>query len=164
MRTLVPVAATLAGLIVLAGCSASPGPPPPPPEVAFTVAAEKVTAKPYLYCDVEITDCKRDNTAQVTLEVAPGTPVGVRVPEEVSDTPWSVVIQYRTAAGEQQPPQTVATFGPGKASSFEAEPPGAGDQLQTVEVKQAGAKLVRGESGDPEPVTRGVWSAQVEAP
>ncbi|MPZ80125.1 MAG: DUF2771 family protein [Actinophytocola sp.] len=161
MRTLVPVAALLVGLLVPAGCSASPGPPPPPPRVDFTVAAHKVTAKPYLYCDVEVNDCKRDNTAQVKLKVAPGTPVRVRVPKEVSDTPWSVVIQYRTAAGEQKAPETVATFAPGKSSSFDAEPPGAGDQLQTVEVKQAGAKLVRGETGDPEPVTRGVWSAQV---
>jgi hypothetical protein len=151
----------LVGLLVLAGCSSAPEPPPPPPKVDFTVAATKVTAKPYLYCDVQVQDCKRDNTAQVKLKVAPGTPVRVRVPKEVADTPWSVVIQYRTAAGEQKAPETVATFSPGKSSSFEAKPPGAGDQLQTVEVKQAGAKLVQGAAG-PEAVTRGVWSAQVE--
>ncbi|MGH3759939.1 MAG: DUF2771 family protein [Gemmatimonadales bacterium] len=157
MRTLV-LAAVVVGL---AGCSSPPAPPPPPPRVDFTVAAGKVSAKPYLYCDVEISDCKRDTTAQVTLKAAPGTPVRVRVPEQVADTPWSVVIQYRTAAGVQKQPETVATFGPGKQDSFEAKAPGAGDQLQTVEVKQAGGKLIQGDAG-PEAVTRGVWSAQVE--
>jgi uncharacterized protein DUF2771 len=144
-----------------AGCSSQPEPPPPPPRVDFTVAADKVSAKPFLYCDIDIENCKRDSAAQVTLTVAPGTPVRVRVPKEIADTPWSVVIQYRTAAGVQQQPRTVATFGPGKRDSFEAKPPGARDQLQTVEVKQAGGKLVAGEDG-PEPVTRAVWSAQVK--
>ena len=158
MRTLVLAAAAA---LLVTGCSAEPETPPPPPSVDFSVAANTVSAKPFLYCTVEINECKRDTTAQVELEAAPGTAVRVRVPKEVADTPWSVVIQYRTAAGEQRDPVTVATFGPGKQDSFEAKPPGAGDQLQTVEVKQAGGKLVQGESG-PEAVTRGVWSASVE--
>ncbi len=158
MRTLVLAAAAA---LLVAGCSAEPETPPPPPSIDFSVAAKTVSAKPFLYCTVEINECKRDTTAQVELQAAPGTPVRVRVPKEVADTPWSVVIQYRTAAGEQRDPETVATFGPGKQDTFEAKPPTAGDQLQTVEVKQAGAKLVQGESG-PEPVTRGVWSAAVE--
>jgi len=149
--------------VLLAGCGAAT-PPPEDPQVDFAVADTKVSAKPYLYCDVQVNDCKRDNTAQVSLKVAPGTPVRVRVPKEVADTPWSVVIQYRTAAGEQKAPETVATFAPGKSSTFDALPPGPGDQLQTVEVKQAGAKLVRDETGQPAAVSRGVWSAQVEAP
>ncbi|GAB3461622.1 hypothetical protein GCM10027436_70550 [Actinophytocola sediminis] len=132
--------------------------------VDFVVADEKVTATPYLYCDVQVKECKRDNAAQVDLEVAPGTPVRITVPDEVKQTPWSVVIQYTTAAGEQQAPQTVATFAPGKSSTYDALPPGKGDQLQTVEVKQAGAKLVRDEQGAPAAVSRGVWSAQVAAP
>jgi hypothetical protein len=159
VRKLVPLVAVL----VVAGCSSQPESPPPPPKVDFAVASTKVSAKPFLYCDIDIKDCKRDTRAQVTLEVAPGTPVTVRVPKEIADTPWSVVIQYRTAAGVQKDPETVGTFGPGKQDSFEAKPPGAGDQLQTVEVKQAGGKLIEGETG-PEAVTRGVWSAQVVAP
>ncbi len=155
---LVPVAIVA---LLAAGCSSQPEPPPAPPKVDFTVAAAKVSAKPFLYCDVEIKDCKRDTAAQITLKVAPGTPVRVRVPKEVADTPWSVVIQYRTAAGVEKEPETVATFGPGKQDSFEAKAPAAGDQLRTVEVKQAGGKLIQGAAG-PEPVTRGVWSAQVE--
>jgi hypothetical protein len=146
--------------LVLAGCSSAPEPAPPPPRIDFTIADNKVTAKPFLYCDVKVEDCKRDNTAMLTLPVPPGTPVRVTVPKEVADTPWSVVIQYRTAAGVQKNPVTVATFAPGKETTFEALPPGAGDQLQTVEVKQAGGVLVQGDTG-PEAVTRAAWSLQV---
>lgn len=158
MRTLVLAVVMLS----VAGCSGGSDAPPPPPKVEFTAATGTVAAKPFLYCDIDIKDCKRDTTAQIKIQVAPGAPVTVRVPQEVADTPWSVVIQYRTAAGEQRDPETVATFGPGKENSFVAKPPAAGDQLQTVEVKQAGGKLIQGETG-PEAVTRGVWSAQVTA-
>lgn len=161
MRSLVPLAAVVLGVVLaVAGCS-SPEAPAAPPKIDFTVAAGKVSAKPFLYCDIDIKDCKRDTAAQVKLKAAPGTTVEVRVPKEVADTPWSVVIQYRTAAGVDKQPETVAAFGPGKQDSFTAKAPGATDQLRIVEVKQAGGKLVQGESG-PEPVTRGVWSAQVE--
>lgn len=154
--------AALLGVLVLAGCSSAPDPPPPPPRVDFTIAAKKVAAKPFLYCDVKVEDCRRDNGAMLKLPVPPGTAVRVTVPREVADTPWSVVIQYVTAAGEQKQPETVATFAPGKETTFEALPPGAGDQLQTVEVKQAGGVLVQGDAG-PEAVTRAAWSLQVTA-
>ncbi len=151
-----------AAALVVAGCSNAPEPPPEPPKVDFTIGDKKSPAEPFLYCDIEVENCRRDNTAMLKLPVPPGTPVRVTVPKEVADTPWSVVIQYRTAAGEQKDPVTVATFGPGKETTFEAIPPGAGDQLQTVEVKQAGGVLVQGESG-PEPLTRAAWSLQVTA-
>jgi len=147
-------------LLVLAGCSSAPEPSPPPPKVDFLIAGKKTVAEPFLYCDVKVENCKRDNTAMLELPVPPGTPVRVTVPKDVSDTPWSVVIQYKTAAGEQKAPVTVATFAPGKETSFDALPPGTGDQLQTVEVKQAGGVLVKGEAG-PEAVTRAAWSLQV---
>lgn len=147
-------------VLVLAGCTSAPEETPPPPTIDFLIAGKKTTAKPFLYCDVKVEDCKRDNTAMLKLPVPPGTPVKVTVPKDVADTPWSVVIQYRTAKGEQKAPVTVATFAPGKETSYEALPPGDGDQLQTLEVKQAGGVLVEGETG-PEPVTRTAWSLQV---
>lgn len=147
-------------VLVLAGCTSAPEEAPPPPTIDFLIAGKKTTAKPFLFCDVKVEDCKRDNTAMLKLPVPPGTPVKVTVPKDVADTPWSVVIQYVTAKGEQKAPVTVATFAPGKETSFEALPPGEGDQLQTLEVKQAGGVLVEGETG-PEPVTRTAWSLQV---
>jgi uncharacterized protein DUF2771 len=150
-------------LLVLAGCSSNePAPAVPQPKVDFMIAGKKTTAKPFLYCDVKVEDCRRDNAAMLKLPVPPDTPVTVTVPKEVAETPWSVVIQYVTATGEQKAPVTVATFSPGKETTFEALPPDAGAQLQTVEVKQAGGVMIEGETG-PEPVTRAAWSLQVAA-
>ncbi|MFL6127307.1 DUF2771 family protein [Actinophytocola sp.] len=150
-------------LLVLAGCSSNgQAAAVPQPKIDFTVAARKVTAKPFLYCDLKVEDCRRDNAAMIKLSVPPNTPVRVTVPKEVADTPWSVVIQYTTVAGEQKAPVTVATFAPGKETTYEALPPEPGAQLQTVEVKQAGGVLVQGDNG-PEPVTRAAWSLQVTA-
>lgn len=148
-------------VVALAGCAQDPPPEPPAPKVDFTSGAKKISARPFLYCDINLEDCKQDNKAMVALVAGAGVPVHVRVPKEVADTPWSVVIQYKNAAGEQVPPETVATFGPGKSSTFEAKPPTPGDQLQTVEVKQAGGKLTRDADGQPAALTRGVWSAQI---
>jgi hypothetical protein len=150
-------------LSALAGCSSNePQAEVPQPRVDFTVAGKKTTAKPFLYCDIKVEDCRRDNTAMIKMPVPPGTAVTVTVPKEVADTPWSVVIQYKTAAGEQKAPVTVATFTPGKETTYEALPSEPGAQLQTVEVKQAGGVLIKGETG-PEPVTRAAWSLQVTA-
>jgi hypothetical protein len=150
-------------VLVLAGCSSNEPPPAVPrPRIDFTIAEKKVTAKPFIYCDIKVEDCRRDNTAMIKLPVPPGTSVLVTVPREVSETPWSVVIQYKTADGQQKEPVTVATFAPGKKTSYEALPTEPGAQLQTVEVKQAGGVMVQGQNG-PEPVTRAAWSLQVTA-
>ena len=150
-------------VLVLAGCSSNEPPAAvPQPRIDFTIAEKKVTAKPFLYCDIKVQDCRRDNKAMIKLPVPPGTAVHIRVPKEVADTPWSVVIQYKTADGQQKAPVTVATFAPGKESSYEALPTEPGAQLQTVEVKQAGGVMVQGQNG-PEPVTRAAWSLQVTA-
>ena len=150
-------------VLVLAGCSSNEPPAAvPQPKIDFIVASKKVTAKPFLYCDIKVEDCRRDNTAMIKLPVPPGTAVRVTVPKEVADTPWSVVIQYTTAAGEQKAPVTVATFAPGKETTYDAMPTEPGAQLQTVEVKQAGGVLMQGQNG-PEPVTRAAWSLQVTA-
>ncbi len=150
-------------LLVLAGCSSNEPPPAVPrPRIDFTIASKKVTAKPFIYCDIKVEDCRRDNTAMIKMPVPPGTAVRITVPREVADAPWSVVIQYKTADGQQKEPVTVATFAPRKENTYEALPSEPGAQLQTVEVKQAGGVLLQGQNG-PEPVTRAAWSLQVTA-
>ena len=151
-------------VLVLAGCSSNEPAQDavPRPQVNFTVAEKKVTAKPFIYCDIKVEDCRRDNKAMIKMAVPPGTAVHIAVPKEVADTPWSVVIQYRTADGQQKQPVTVATFAPGKQTTYDALPTEPGAQLQTVEVKQAGGVLAQGKNG-PEPVTRAAWSLQVTA-
>ncbi|HET9139601.1 DUF2771 family protein [Actinophytocola sp.] len=158
MHRIVPLAGFA---VLLAGCSDPP--PPALPEVSFSVQGSSVTARPFLHCDVMVTKCDRDNAALARMRVPPGNPVTVTVPPDVAASPWSVVVQYRTAGGEQKDPQTIATFVPDQSSSYTVALPGAGDQLQTVEVKQAGAKQESAAPGDIQLRARAVWSLQVDS-
>jgi hypothetical protein len=150
-------------VLVLAACSSTP-PAPPKPEVTFGARGASVSARPFLYCDVLVTKCDKDEGAQAKLKVPPGTPVTINVPQDVAASPWSVVIQYRTAGGEQKDPETVATFVPNEKHDYTVTPPASGGQLQTVEIKQAGAKQdPNAASGDIQLLARAVWSLQVES-
>jgi hypothetical protein len=151
----------LALVVLLAGCSASA---PPKPEVRFSVDGRTVTARPFLYCDVLVTKCDRDNGAQAKLTLGPGKQLTVAVPDEVAEAPWSVVVEYRTAAGEQKQPETVATFVPNERRDYTVALPAPGDQLQTVEIKQAGAKQdPAAAAGDIQLLARAVWSLQIQS-
>jgi hypothetical protein len=153
--------ALLAVGAMLAACSAAA---PPKPEVRFSVDGRTVTARPFLYCDVLVTKCDRDNGAQAKLILAPGKQVSVAVPNEVAEAPWSVVVEYRTATGEQKQPETVATFVPNERHDYTVALPAAGDQLQTVEIKQAGAKQdPAAAAGDIQLLARAVWSLQIQS-
>jgi uncharacterized protein DUF2771 len=149
-----------AAALLLAGCGEDP---PPLPEVSFTAEGTTVSARPFLHCDVLVTKCDRDNGAQARMRVPPGRPVTVAVPKEVAESPWSVVMQYRTASGEQKDPETVATFVPNERSDYTVQPPGPGDQLQTIEIKQASAKQEPGATSEIQLLARAVWSLQVES-
>lgn len=158
IRRLAPL---LALGMLLAACSDAPA---PRPEVTFAVEGSTVSARPFLYCDVMVTKCDRDAGAQAKLAVPPGKQVVVTVPKEVAETPWSVVIEYRTAAGEQKQPETVATFVPNERHDYTVAPPAAGDQLQTVEIKQASAKQdPAAAAGDIQLLARAVWSLQIQS-
>jgi hypothetical protein len=152
--------AVLAGLL-LAACSDPP--PPPLPEVTFSTEGSTVSARPFLHCDVMVTKCDRDDAAMARMRVPAGKPVTVTVPKDVAESPWSVVIQYRTAGGEQKDPETVATFVPNERSDYTVALPGTGDQLQTVEIKQASAKQEPGATSEIQLLARAVWSLQVES-
>lgn len=150
----------IAAALLVAGCSDSA---PPKPEVKFTVDGQTVSARPFLYCDVMVTKCDRDTAAQTKLTVPPGKQVVVAVPKDVAESPWSVVIEYKTAAGEQKEPETVATFVPNERSDYTIQLPNAGDQLQTVEVKQASAKQDPNATSDIQLLARAVWSLQIQS-
>jgi hypothetical protein len=153
-------------LIILLACAplaACSDDPPPRPEVTFEVDGNKVSTRPFQYCDVMVTECDKENGAQAKMKVPPGKNVLVTVPGDVADSPWSVVVQYKTAAGEQKQPETVATFVPNEQSTYTVQLPNAGDQLQTVEIKQASAKQEPGASSEIQLLARAVWSLQVES-
>ena len=154
------LALLIAAALLVAGCSDSA---PPKPEVKFTVDGQSISARPFLYCDVMVTKCDRDNAAQAKLTVPPGKQVVVAVPKDVAESPWSVVIEYKTAAGEQKDPETVATFVPNERTDYTVQLPNAGDQLQTVEVKQASAKQDPNATSDIQLLARAVWSLQVQS-
>jgi hypothetical protein len=121
-------------------------------------------ARPFLYCDVLVTNCERNEGAVARLRVPPGKPVTISVPGEVAESPWSVVVQYQTASGEQQEPQTIATFVPGERRDYTVALPDTTAQLRTVEVKQAGAKQEPGATSETQLLARAVWSLRVDAP
>jgi hypothetical protein len=158
VRRIVPLLAALAVLVV--GCST---PAPPLPEVTFAIDGSTVSARPFLHCDVMVTKCDKDTAAQAKLKVPPGKQVRITVPGDVAESPWSVAVEYKTAAGEQKDPQTVATFVPNESHDYTVALPDAGDQLQTVEVKQASAKQDPAATGDIQLLARAVWSLQVES-
>jgi hypothetical protein len=159
---LVLVAAAAA--LLLSGCSI-----PQKPEVTFFAAGSTAMAKPYRYCNVRVTHCEHHDGHQVTLHAPPGTPVQVSVPDQVHSAPWTVVVQYRSASGAEQPPKRVATFVPDQRYAYTVAPPEPGAQIQTVEVQEAGAALAFGPDGNlieapdgtPQLTTRGVWSLRV---
>ncbi|HEV2783873.1 MAG TPA: DUF2771 family protein [Actinophytocola sp.] len=155
----IPIALAATALL-LAACGDDP---PPLPEVSFTAEGTTVSARPFLHCDVMVTKCDRDDAAQARMPVPPGKPVTVTVPREVADSPWSVVIQYRTATGEQKDPETVATFVPHERSDYTVQPPTPDAQLQTIEIKQASAKQEPGATSEIQLLARAVWSLQIES-
>jgi hypothetical protein len=150
-----------AAAALAAGCSPEP---PGPPEVTFAAEGATVSARPFLYCDVMVTNCERNEGAVARLLVPPGKPVTISVPGEVAESPWSVVVQYQTASGEQQEPETVATFVPGERRDYTVALPEPTAQLQTVEVKQAGAKQEPGATSEIQLLARAVWSLRADAP
>ena len=64
---------------------------------------------------------------------------------------------------QQKDPETVATFVPNERSDYTIKLPSAGDQLQTVEVKQAGAKQDPNATSDIQLLARAVWSLQIQS-
>jgi hypothetical protein len=143
--------------LVLTGCANQPS---TPPEITFVAKDKTVAAKPFRYCNVEVTECTEDRNAVAYLTLPAGATVEVRVPDDVAATPWSVTIGYVTATGEQKD-QMVGVFTKGDRETFTAQAPAPGDSLTTVEVKQAGGRL-EDEGGQPQVVPRAVWSLQIQ--
>lgn len=151
-----------AAALILAGCSA-----PSAPKVSFYADGDTVRATPLIYCDVLVRQCDQAGNP-AALEVRPGIPVQVSIPGEVAETPWKVIVQYRTADGTMR--YTRETFTDGEQYAYTADPPGPHAQILVVEVQQLGAAYAADKqgnalldaAGNPQLVARGVWSLQVE--
>jgi len=119
------------------------------------------------YCNALAQDCV--NHADVaSLSVGSGNPVQISLPDSVAETPWKVIVEYRTADGEQR--QQGEVFTGGNQYAYTANPPGANSQVLVVEIQQIGAAYATNKQGEPlldpegNPLfrVRGVWSLQVE--
>ncbi len=148
-------------LLVVAACSLGPKPPPPPtPAVTFIAATHSVTTHAAQFCDVKVTMCTPDPTAQAVLRVPPGSPLTVVVPPEVSAAPWQIVFAYHAPGGARTEART-AVFPPGSTGSYTLVLPAPTDQLETAEVQQYGAAMTSTPNGT-QFATRGTWVLSVD--
>jgi len=136
---------------VLTGCGIGA-----PPQVVFTVGDTRLSTRPARYCDEALTSCDDDATAPVHVELAPGTPLGVEVPEDVAATPWHVVFCYRSAAGEPVEARS-AVFRPGERTRWELALPDARARLLTAEVQQFAPTMQTAPNGEVAFPIRASW-------
>jgi Protein of unknown function (DUF2771) len=149
-RRLIPI---LAVAWLVAGCGGADG----TPQVTFGAGTATVTAGPTQYCNLEFTDCRNDAGAPVVLAVPAGVPLQVRVPEEISETPWQVAFTYRDATGAQADGRS-PVFGPGQRTEYPLKLPGPTDRLLTAQVQQYGPPpQANAETGEIEFPIRATW-------
>ncbi|WP_253826695.1 DUF2771 family protein [Prauserella aidingensis] len=163
MRRAVGALLACAALFVT-GCSAAPD-----PEVTFYADGDSTVAAPLIYCDEVLKQCG-DEHRPVNLDVRPGMPVQVSVPGSVADTPWVIIVQYvNTETGKESIDQQA--FTDGSQHAYTATPPTSKDRVAVIEVQQIGAAYgvdqqgnpIVDENGQPQLVTRGIWSLQNSA-
>jgi len=119
--------------LLAAGCGGADG----PPQVDFIAGTASIQTGPTQYCDLQMTDCRNDATAPVTLPVPPGTALQVQVPDEIADTPWQVVFTYRDAAGAQADGRS-PVFAATERHDYALQLPTPTDRLLTAQVQQYG--------------------------
>jgi hypothetical protein len=154
-RVLIPVSL----LVALTACTTAPT----DPEVTFYADGKAITVRPSQYCDLQSENCDVDPDAVGVLRVRPGKPVQISVPGDLADTAWSVKFTYRNAQGEPQEPLRSKLF-------TERDPryaytlvlPDPGDQLESVEVQQYGARIETSTTGTFDFVARGTWVLSVD--
>lgn len=146
--------------LAAAGCSV------PDPEITFYADGESTVAEPLIYCDEVLNECG-DRSTPVDLDVRAGKPVQVSLPSDVTDTPWVIIVQYvNTQTGQEKVRQRAFTDGARQA--YTATPPTEQDRVAVVEVQQIGAAYASNqqgepmtdENGQPQLVSRGIWSLQ----
>lgn len=127
------------------------------PQVGFTAGAASARANPIQYCDQDLKQCAADPGAVVKLVVPRATPVVVSVPDDVAQTPWSVVFTYVNAAGER-----IDGRGPvipaGRRHDFTVTLPAPTDQLARAEVQQFAAGLLADPAGGVSFPIRASWA------
>ncbi|MBW0104017.1 DUF2771 family protein [Pseudonocardia sp. KRD291] len=122
-----------AAALVLAGCGTSA-----PPTVTFDVGGTSLTAAPTQFCDNQLQNCRDDANARLTADVAPGTPVTITVPEEVSSAPWQVAFAYLGPDGKARTDGRSPIATPGQRTEYTLTLPDPRDRLVTAQVQLFG--------------------------
>ena len=134
------IAAATVCCLTLAACEA------PKPDVTFYGNRTAVSTGPTRWCEVDVA-AEEINCAEaaddeiVRLDIGPGRPVQINVPEAIGGTPWAVYFRYLNNAGELADGRT-QIFTDGQLA-YTLEPFGDQDQLVYVEV-QSGFVLTGG--------------------
>lgn len=154
----------LAGLlavaaVLLAGCGGTA------PTVTFDVAGTALTAAPTQFCDNRLENCSEDQNARVTAQVAPGTPVRITVPEQVSSGPWQVVYAFTRGDDPEPVQQRSEISAPGSRTEFTLSLPEETDRLVTAQVQLFGpAPAIDPQTQDLEFPIRATWVLVGEQP
>ena len=138
------------GLLALSSCSV------PNPEITFFSSGRSVTVAPIQYCDVKDQHCAADGSAARSLNVIPGQPVQISVPQEIADTPWQVAARFRDASGSEYA-SCSPLFGVGKQFAYTVYAPHSGDQLVLIEIYQSSGTFALTAAGDVYTPIRGTW-------
>ncbi len=109
VRRFAPASVAAVLVVLLAGCGDEED--DGPPGVRVSVGAQEVAARPTQFClDGE---WQRYTSAPPILEVSPGTPISLTVPEAVAEQGWSVQVfddQLEETIGEVDVPPGTTTF------------------------------------------------------
>lgn len=143
--------------ILLTGCATDSR-----PEVTFYSHGESVRVGPVQYCDPLARECAKPRPSAVgSLEVPPGMPLQISVPEEIARTPWQVVFRYRTSDDKQVRGRT-PVLSPGEHHAYTLRLPDAAAQLEQVEVQRYASITVG--SGGTQFVIGSTWVVNADEP
>lgn len=127
------------GLVSAAAVAALTACTAPLPEITFYGNRATDTTSPSLWCHIDAEarnvacDVDRAEQGAAQLALKPDQPVQISVPKEVARAPWTVLFQYKDAAGAEQEGRT-AIFGPGERHTWTLRLP-EGSQLLRAEVQ-----------------------------
>ena len=138
------------GLLALSACSV------PDPDVTFFSSGRSVSVAPIQYCDVLEQHCAANGSAAASLNVIPGQPVQISVPQEIANTPWQVAARFRDASGAEYA-SCSPLFGVGQQFAYTVYAPHSGDQLVLIEIYQSSGTIAETSSGQVYTPVRGTW-------
>ena len=126
-----------------------------PPQLTAYAHGSTVTVPPFRYCTVRMEDCQQGDT--VSLEVPPGDPLQISLPDEIVGSPWELLPLYAGADGRTIEKPTSYRDHPAqtRALTVDSQPePG----LELVGVELQVMIIAIDETGNQFPIPHAIWS------